>query len=93
MRSGMRKKVVDKLVDYIRRDLRERRKETYYATAKASGLRSEVIKNLEAKPMQGKAESLATYINSWCSRFPNTAYHVLYEIAMSTGQQKELFDK
>lgn len=39
----MRKKVVDKLVDYIRRDLRERRKETYYATAKASGLRSEVI--------------------------------------------------
>lgn len=89
----MQKKVVEKLMDYIRRDLRGRKKETYYATSKASGLRPEVIKNLEAKPMKGKAESLAIYINSWSSRFPNTAYHVLYDIAISTGQHKELFDE
>lgn len=89
----MKKNAVDKLMDYIRSDLRDRRKETYYATSKASGLRPEIIKNLEAKPMKGKAESLATYINSWCCRFPNTAYHVLYDIAVSTGQQKELFDE
>ena len=89
----MQKNVVDKLMDYIRMDLRERRKESYYATSKASGLRLEVIKNLEAKPVKGKAENLAIYINSWSSRFPNTAYHVLYDIAISTGQHKELFDE
>lgn len=86
------KQVTEKLIDYIKHDLRVKRNETYYTTAKASGLRAEVIKKLEKEPMQGKAESLAIYINSWCSRFPNTAYHVLYDIAVSTGQQKELFD-
>lgn len=90
--SSMEKKVVEKLMSSIKKDLRERRRETYYATSKASGLRPEVIKKLEAKPMQGKAESLATYINSYCSRFPNTAYHVLYDLAVSTGQGNELFE-
>lgn len=86
------KPIIEDIVSFIKHDLRQSRRETYYATAKATGLRMEVIKKLESEPLQGKAESLALYIDNYCCRFPATAYKLFYEAATNAGQQKPMFE-
>lgn len=85
------KSVVEKVVETIKHDLRSVKKESLYVTSKETGLRPEVIKKIENVPIQGKAESLVIYIDSYCSRFPAAAFKLLYEAATLAGQKKEMF--
>lgn len=83
--------ILKKMVGLIQHDLRVTNKETYYVTAKASGLRPEAIHKIEGSPMQGSAGSLQRYIDSYCDRFPARAYKLFYNAAIDVAQQK-VFD-
>lgn len=67
-------------LDLLKHDLRVKKKESIYATSKASGLRAEIIKKLEDKDHKGSAESLIDYIESYLNRFPQDGYFLWYSV-------------
>lgn len=88
----MKKEITYQIIDAIRHDLRDRRKESFYETAKESGMRAEVIKKLEADTHHPSCAgtSIYAYIDSYCSRFPAAAYKIFYNLAIVVAQ-KEIF--
>lgn len=79
--------IIEKLIEQIKKDLRQgKHTESIYATSKASGLRADVINAIEDKNVRGKAVSLAAYIDSYCKRFPETAYILFYNAASEVAQ-------
>lgn len=93
--SSMKKEITFQIVDAIRHDLRDHRKESYYESAKLSGMRAEVIKKLEADTRNPSCagSSIYAYIDSYCSRFPACAYKIFYNIAMVVAQQEVFSDQ
>lgn len=83
----MAKDITISIVRGIRNDLRNVRKESLYTTSKASGIRIDVLRKLEGTPMTGRAESLARYIDNYCSRFPRSAYRLLIEAAQDAAEK------
>lgn len=80
--------ILKKIVGLISHDLRVTNKESYYVTAKQSGLRPEAIHKIEGEQLQGSAESLQRYIDSYCGRFPSRAYKLFYNAAIDVAQTK-----
>lgn len=91
----MKKEITFQIVDAIRHDLRDRRKESYYESAKLSGMRAEVIKKLEADTHHPSCAgtSIYAYIDNYCNRFPASAYKIFYNIAMVVAQQEVFADQ
>ena len=91
----MKKEITFRIVDAIRHDMRERRQESFYETAKESGMRAEVIKKLEADTRHPSCagSSIYAYIDSYCNRFPACAYKIFYNIAMVVAQQGVFADQ
>lgn len=91
----MKKEITFRIIDAIRHDLREKRAESYYQTAKESGMRAEVIKKLEADARHPSCagSSIYAYIDSYCNRFPASAYKIFYNIAMVVAQQEVFADQ
>ena len=91
----MKKEITFQIVDSIRHDLRDRRQESYYETAKESGMRAEVIKKLEnnTRCPSCAGTSIYAYIDSYCNRFPASAYKIFYNIAMVVAQQEVFADQ
>lgn len=89
----MKKEITFQIIDAIRNDLRDVRKESYYESAKESGMRAEVIKKLEADTHHPSCagSSIYAYIDSYCSRFPGSAYKIFYNMAMKVAQTR-VFD-
>lgn len=78
---------IKKLVGLIAKDLRHSRNESVYRTSKESGLRPDVINNIESGQIDGRAISLARYIDSYCNRFPASAYKMFYNMSIDVAQQ------
>lgn len=82
-------KILERIVKLIKHDLRDCRKESVYATSKASGLRPDVINSIESESAPlGRAQSLCTYIDSYSSRYPASAYKMFYNAAIEVAQTK-----
>lgn len=86
------KTITQNLMEAIYHDLRDVRKESVYVTSKESGLRAEVINKLESVEIKGSAESLCRYIDSYCRRFPSSAYKMLYNLSIVVAQAKITFN-
>lgn len=72
--------VYNQLIEYFRRELRERTAESRYKTAQGAGLRQETVKAIEEG--KGSAESVAQYIEYVCRERPDFAYKVFYSLAL-----------
>lgn len=81
------------IIELIKHDLRIKKGESLYKTAKESGLRLEIIKKLEAKDMKGSAESLCDYIDSYMNRFPMDGYMLMYKFVCKLREQPLPLDK
>lgn len=82
----------ENLICHVSRHLRAGLKESYYRTSKECGLRPETIKKLESAPMSGSADALCIYLDSFCKRFPQVAYRLLYGTILNVTQSKIEFD-
>lgn len=72
------KQIIVAVIDAIRHDLRVKRHVSIYATAKASGLRPDVILRIEQG--EGGLKHFCTYIESYCKSYPDDAYRIFYGV-------------
>lgn len=92
----MEKSIFYEIVKAMTHHLRSKVKESYYETAKSSGLRIDTIRMVEHcaewedATAVGAASSWRRYIDSFCERFPDAAYIIFYNLSIAVAQRKEV---
>lgn len=83
--------ILEVIIARMAHELRVRRRESYYVTAKDSNLRAETIKKIEDFA-GGNFSSVDAYMTSFCRRFPSVAYSIFYNAALEAAQQNMFED-
>lgn len=81
--------ILERLVDSIAHSLRDKKRESYYLSAKSSGVRTEVLRRLEDScdgVLVGNASSLSSYVDDFCRRFPGEASMLFYNLSLVVMQ-------